>query len=230
VLAHVRTDPVRSWLEPKPAGGYRRMAGLSGRDAAAWDAVAGRVAEVLEPRLDRRVLASRAVVHAGGWRPVDLGPSLRRARRRARQLTGAARFVVLTDVAAFYPSVTPVALHGTLRRMAPAEASLAAAMAESWASEGYAGLPIGPPGSAVLANAVLDPVDRALAGVPFLRWVDDYLIGAGSERAAFRILERIDEALAPLGLRRAEAKTAVLDGGEAQRWPGRASTGAIPKR
>jgi hypothetical protein len=66
-------------------------------------------------------------------------------------------------------------------------------------------------------------VDRALANVDFLRWVDDYLVAAPSERAAAEILERLDEALAGLGLRRAMAKTRILQGGRSITWPGGAS-------
>jgi len=220
VLAHVRTDPVTPWLAPKPAGGHRRMARLSSRDAAAWHHVAGRVAEVLEPRLDPRVLANRTEVARQRWRLAPLGPALDGARRRAGELAREARFVVRTDVAAFYPSVTPRVLHRALAPMCSQEARSAAGMLDGWGSEGYGGLPIGPPGSAVLANAVLASVDRALANVPFLRWVDDYLVAAPSERAAAEILERVDEALAGLGLRRAMAKTRILVGRRNITWPG----------
>ncbi|HEV3475331.1 MAG TPA: RNA-directed DNA polymerase [Actinomycetota bacterium] len=228
MLATVRTDPIQTWLEPKRNGGHRRMAGLSAPDAAAWDALAGRVALALEPRLDPRVVANRARFDSEGWRLADLRPALKRARRRARRLARTARYLIHTDVAAFYPSVTPSTLHARLRRLAPAEGRLAAAMVDGWGSEGYAGLPIGPPGSAVIANAVLVPVDRVLADTSFLRWVDDYLIGAESERAAVEILERLDEALARLGLRRSEAKTSLIEGGQALTWPGLAST--APRR
>ena len=82
-------------------------------------------------------------------------------------------------------------------------------MLEGWGSSGYEGLPIGPPGSAVLAEAVLAEVDDALRPLPFLRWADDYLISVPSERAAGEALERLDAALARVGLRRSRPKTAV---------------------
>jgi hypothetical protein len=199
------------------------MAGLSSRDAAAWHRLAGQVSEVFEPRLDPRVLANRTKGARERWRLAPLGPALDGARRRAGELVREARFVVRTDVAAFYPSVTPRVLHGVLARMSPQEAGTAAAMLDGWGSEGYGGLPIGPPGSAVLANAVLASVDRGLADVDFLRWVDDYLVAAPSEPAAVEILERLDEALAGLGLRRAMSKTRILQGRRSITWPGGAS-------
>lgn len=138
-------------------------------------------------------------------------------------MAGATTFVVRTDVADFYPSVTPRVLHGALGRRCPQEARHAADMLDGWGSEGYGGLPIGPPGSAVLANAVLASVDQALANVPFLRWVDDYLVATPSERAAAEILDRLDEALAGLGLRRAMAKTRIFERVRSITWPGGAS-------
>jgi hypothetical protein len=67
-----------------------------------------------------------------------------------------------------------------------------------------------------MANAVLAPVDAALDGFRFLRWVDDYLVAASSEREAEEALERMDHALAGLGLLRSEPKTRI--GADAETW------------
>jgi hypothetical protein len=77
---------------------------------------------------------------------------------------------------------------------------------------GLLGLPVGPDGSAVLANAVLVRVDLALraAGVDHLRWVDDVVAVATGPEHASRILSLVDEALAGLRLERNEAKTRVV--------------------
>jgi hypothetical protein len=88
---------------------------------------------------------------------------------------------------------------------------LAGEMIDGWSDHGYPGLPIGPVGSAVLANAVLVGVDRALHSLRFVRWVDDYVIGVPSEGAAGGILERMDHCLAGLGLRRSARKTRILE-------------------
>lgn len=127
-----------------------------------------------------------------------------------------------TDVAAFYPSVTPSVMFRSLRRAdTPVDdARTAADMLAGWGSEGYPGLPIGPPGSAVLGNAVLIAVDEALEPMLFLRWVDDYLVGVTSERQAAEATERLDEALSGLDLRRSSAKTALLDRVREVRWLG----------
>jgi len=204
-------------------GGLRRMAVLTARDARAWHRLAGRVAEAIEPGLGAQVLANR--VHSAGsvWTLEPVGSALATARRFAARMPPG--IIVRTDVAAFYPSVTPAVLFTTLGRIGAAteDARTAADMVDGWGSEGYPGLPIGPPGSAVLANAVLVEVDAALEGVPFLRWVDDYLIALRTESRVPRLLERLDEALDELGLRRSRPKTQVTD--QFASWPGAGTSG-----
>jgi len=204
------TDPVEVYEVAKPGGGIRHMARLSPRDAATWNALGAQVAPILERRMDARVLANRATRRGWTWRPADAGPALERARQ-ARSANAGQRAALATDVRSFYGSVRPEVLHTALVRAGAGRpaADLAAGMVEAWGI----GLPIGPDGSALLANAVLIPVDGALAGTPFLRWVDDYLLPASFP------LERLDEALEAVGLERSPEKTAPLDTDDP--WPSR---------
>jgi Reverse transcriptase (RNA-dependent DNA polymerase) len=201
------------------------MAVLSGRDAGRWRQLGQRVAEVLEPILGPRVLAGRWLRSGREWRTEALGPALGRARRGAERLVAGSSVVVRTDVRDFYPSIGPSSLYRCLRRVGlPAEdANTASAMLEGWGSDGYAGLPVGPPASSVLSNAVLAPVDQALGDGPWLRWCDDLLIGVRSVADADRVLERLDIELAGLGLDRSGPKTHVLEG-TTVRWPGAGSS------
>ena len=219
-----RVDPIEDYFIPKPAGGSRRMASLSPRDDEVWHLLGGRVADVVEPQLSRRGLANRADVRRGAWEPGPLGPALRRARRHAESLGRRSPVLVRADVRAFYPSVTPTVLFRSLRDTHLQAAAEAATMVEGWGSEGYAGLPIGPPASAVLANVVLSHVDDALGDVPLLRWVDDYLIATRDERQAVETIERLDEALDALDLVRAPEKTHLTEGRTLLTWPGAASS------
>jgi Reverse transcriptase (RNA-dependent DNA polymerase) len=203
------------------------MALLSERDAATWHHLAGRIASALEPRLDRRVIANRAHVRTQAWRLEPVGSALRRARSLSGELAEEGPIVLRTDVSAFYPSVPPPVLARSLRQLGvdTGDIRLAADLLDGWGSGGYPGLPIGPPGSAVLANAVLRPVDLALDRTPWLRWVDDYLIAARSEAHVHRLLERIDERLGRLGLARSSRKTHVAPRGPGL-WPGPCSPGS----
>ena len=74
---------------------------------------------------------------------------------------------------------------------------------------GVEGLPVGPDASAVLANAVLAQVDRALrdAGIEHLRWVDDVVLSGGDIAAALSVFRT---ALASIGLRANETKTRIM--------------------
>ncbi|MGH2684213.1 MAG: RNA-directed DNA polymerase [Actinomycetota bacterium] len=217
----VRVDPIASYRIPKPSGGTRVMARLTAHDAARWESAAASAAPAIEARLGPAILGNRVRPGSGTLRLRPLDASLTAARRAAARLARDSSVVIRTDVASFYPSITPTVLADGLRETTgPADARLAAGMVEGWGSEGYTGLPIGPDGSAVLANAILAPVDRALAGVPFLRWVDDYLVAVLSERQAEEVLERLDLALDRLGLRRSLPKTRRLEGGRSLPWPG----------
>lgn len=199
------------------------MAILTPRDTRAWHRLAGRVAEAIEPGLGAQVLANRVRSPGPVWTLEPVGSALARARRFAARMPPG--IIVRTDVAAFYPSVTPTVLYTTLGRIGAAteDARAAANMLDGWGSKGHPGLPIGPSGSAVLANAVLAEVDAALEGVAFLRWVDDYLIALRTESGVSRLLQRLDEALDNLGLLRSQPKTQVTD--QSASWPGKGTSG-----
>ncbi len=55
------------------------------------------------------------------------------------------------------------------------------------------GTPQGGPASPLLANILLDDLDKELEkrGLPFVRYADDFAIFAKSERAAQRIMESV---------------------------------------
>ncbi len=204
-----RVDPIYSFWGPKPRGGVRRFALLSSRDAAAWEGLTGRVASALEPRLYRGVVANRALFTPNGWRLESTEVALRRARTLAPNQGVALH----TDVEEFYASVDPSIVARCLGEadVSAEDARRAGTMLEGWGEAGYPGLPVGPPGSAILANAVLRAVDEVV-GSPFLRWVDDYVIPIPTEKAAAEVLERIDTRLTSLGLRRSAAKTDIREG------------------
>lgn len=209
ISTRVRPDPIRSFLSPKPRGGWRTFAILSDRDQRTWNYLAGRVASILEPRLDPRVAANRTVVAAAVWGLEDLGTAMGRARAIAPR----SGLLLRTDVEEFYPSIAPEVLVRALAEVGVPrqESRLAGQLIDGWSESGYRGLPIGPVGSAVLANAVLASVDAAMGSLHFVRWVDDYLFAVPSEGAITRILDRLDVSLERLHLRRSVPKTELLD-------------------
>lgn len=65
---------------------------------------------------------------------------------------------------------------------------------------------------------MLGSVDDSLEPRPFLRWVDDYLVGVCSERDALEVTSILDEALGALGLARSEPKTGLIEAARRIRW------------
>jgi hypothetical protein len=198
------------------------MAILSERDARTWQDLADQVAIDLEPRLRASVMANRTLVSPAGVSRVPFPAELSRARCVASRLAARHPVVIRTDVRSFYPSVTPSTMFASLQDLSVDRrtAGDVARMLEGWGSEGYAGLPIGPPGSAVLANAVLAEVDEKLGAWPTLRWVDDYLVGVADEALVSRVLETLDQALEEHSLERSVAKTSIDEGRSRFVWLG----------
>ncbi|MGZ8598910.1 MAG: RNA-directed DNA polymerase [Actinomycetota bacterium] len=196
---------------------------LAGRYAALVAAVAGRVEAALSPA----VVANRVAAHSVAPPSIRLRP-WRAERswfsRRLATLADAAPSLVVTDVVDCYATIAPGVVEASLSRLGCGSAASAAVSSflRGLARHGVRGLPVGPHASAVLANAVLARVDRALdaAGVAHVRWVDDIVAGVEDAGHARRVIAIIDEALTALGLRRHPGKTGLLDATEVHTWGG----------
>lgn len=211
----------RTYTIPKAGGGVRVMTELGQPDAERWDALARQTCLRIERSLGPEVLGNRFSIEDGRLQPFV--PALRSARAAARRLSTGADATLRTDVRAFYPSVTPSLVNRSLTRVGVerSAAAAAAALMTRWETHDVAGLPIGPPPSAVFANAVLTVVDAALRArnLPFVRWVDDYLIGLRGQEPA-DVLDMLDTTLAGMGLARAPGKT-IVGSGPVTNWLGR---------
>jgi hypothetical protein len=178
-------------------------------------AVALRVEAVLGPR----VLANRTAVADPGPPRLELEPWLPARRRfaaRAQRLGRRSGALLSVDVRDCYGSIGPDLVDRVLRDLAcPSDAVQAVGrVLRDIGDHGVSGLPVGPEPSAVLANAVLAPVDRALvgAGMVHLRWVDDFWVFAPDPASAVTALPLLERALDAIGLRLAPEKTRLLDG------------------
>jgi hypothetical protein len=123
-----------------------------------------------------------------------------------REATRGTAFAV-ADVRDCYASISPE----TIGAILGPEAAHAVAVLRHLRERGVRGLPVGPDASAILANATLSRVDRAIrrAGVRHLRWVDDFVLWgeAGDVR---RALAALDTAAAEIGLDLHRGKTRLL--------------------
>jgi hypothetical protein len=198
-------EAMRSELVPKPGGGTRLLTHLGERDRRLFDRAVAAVVPAVERELASGVMANRARAGVPGvelqsWPSARLG--FRREVEAAAVASGA---VFMGDVADCYASIPAVAVERALAGLGVDGHDVAgvSSVLRSFEERGVRGLPVGPAPSAVLANAVLAPVDRALreaADGPTFRWVDDVVAFASGRRAAERIAGAFHRALEDAGL------------------------------
>jgi hypothetical protein len=216
--ARAERRPPELVVVPKPGGGVRWLAILGPADDAVYRRAVRRLSEMIERVLGPEVVANR----------VATGPGLRlrpwRSERRtfvrsSRSLLGTGAVVVKADVRECYPSIRSEMVERALIGLGAWRSDVIAVwrILDRFGGDGIAGLPIGPDPSAVLANAVLVTADDAVraAGGRHVRWVDDVWAIARNERHADELLDRLRRDLAAIGLSLNEAKTRILDRGEA---------------
>lgn len=194
------------------AGAERRLVQLDAETRERFVGLVAASAGAVETSLSEAVVANRL----RSWRvePPELRLRPWRAERRifAARLVALARrgeAVAFVDVRRCFDSISAERVGETLRGLGVAAAGEVERLLLALRPEGVRGLPVGPDPSAVLANAVLTPVDRALerAGIPHLRWVDDVVMAAADPEAALDVAR---SALGRIGLRLNERKTRVV--------------------
>lgn len=102
------------------------------------------------------------------------------------------RFVVLADVADFYPRIYSHPLKNSLSELTKKRdhVECVSRFLMSWNFTVSYGIPVGPSACRILAELVLDDIDRGLLAenAIFCRYVDDYRIFCKSEREAYERL------------------------------------------
>jgi len=198
-----RPGPLSRRPIPKADGRTRWLAVPSVRDRVAQGAAAAVLGEAFDGRLAEGSFAyrpGRSVEHAAGL-------------VTAFRLQGFVH-VLDGDIADFFDGVPHAAVIACLRPHVDIRVRrlvglwLAGFGRRRWIRAAR-GLAQGSPISPLLANLVLDPVDRALSGgrVRFVRYADDFLLMARSRPAAEAAGRRLVAELAALGLSLNPAKT-----------------------
>jgi RNA-directed DNA polymerase len=171
------------------------------------------ILQVLQPRFDPTFSE-----HSYGFRP---GRSAHDAVRAAQDyVQEGRRFVVDLDLEKFFDRVHHDVLMGRLAKRIADQRLLAlirryltaGVLAGGVTKERHEGTPQGGPLSPLLANVLLDEVDRELdkRGHAFVRYADDCKVYVRSRRAGERVFELLRRLYGRLRLQINEAKSAVV--------------------
>lgn len=199
---------VKRTLIPKRGGGMRQLGIPTVLDRFVQQLILQVLQSIFDPTFSE---------HSHGFRP---GRRAHDAVRKAQQyIQGGRRWVVDVDLEKFFDRVNHDVLMGKLQNRVTDRRMLgiihrylkAGIMADGVAVERHEGTPQGGPLSPLLANVLLDEVDKELErrGHCFVRYADDCNVYVRSRRAGDRVLAALRQRYAKLRLQINEEKSAV---------------------
>ena len=121
-------------------------------------------------------------------------------QKHSRNLADTHQFVVVTDIADFYPRIYLHRLEGASSASLPALPDHAKAIVnlfKGWNQRVSYGIPVGNSPSRLLAEIVIDDIDRTLLAeeMIFTRYVDDFRIFCDFRQEAYKCLVKLANVL-----------------------------------
>lgn len=139
-------------------------------------------------------------------------------RQKSFNLSGEYKYVVVTDIADFYPRIYHHRLENALNRLSCVGdiPKRIMTLLGSFSKNVSYGLPVGGPASRILSELCLDSTDKMLLRnrVKFCRYADDYSIFCNDKTDAYRLLVKLSESLFNEGLVLQKNKTKILTSDE----------------
>jgi hypothetical protein len=226
-LLNWKVRPSRRCLSPKATLGFRISTQIDPIDALLFNSLVYEIGKDIE--LARDPIEKKAV-HSyrfkpdgnGGMYDPLFGPES--FRQRCRELVGerGTKWVVLADIADFYPRIYSHPLENSLAACtaSSSHATVIGRMLNSWNYSASYGIPVGPSASRLLAELVIGDVDASMLsdGLKLCRFVDDYRIFCSTKKDAYQALARLANVLFENhGLTLQQSKTQIVSREEFRR-------------
>lgn len=212
--------PWRKMLSPKHGLGFRVATQLDPLDTLLICALVYEVGTELEgvrvPAGESRVFGYRYLPTADG-QLYDASYNYESFRIRSLELAAhpATSFVVMTDIADFFPRLYSHPMENALRAAtaAPDHARVITKLVSAWNMGVSYGVPVGPSPFRLISEVTIGDIDLALLaeGINFCRFSDDYRFFVSTERQAREALAFVANTLVRNhGLTLQESKTEVV--------------------
>jgi hypothetical protein len=215
-----QTRPFRRCLVPKHRYGFRLATQLDPLDMLFYLALCLEVGEQIEqyrlPTKEKIAFSYRFARDDSNFLMFRHNSGYSQFQEYSGELAQQYSFVVLADIADFYPRIYLHRLENALSSAAsslPTHAKAITQLIKGWNYNVSYGIPVGNNPSRVLAELVIDDVDRTLfaENVIFTRFVDDYRIFCNSKQEAYQCLARLANILYEMhGLTLQSQKTKIL--------------------
>jgi hypothetical protein len=220
-----KTRPFRRCLVPKQRYGFRLATQLDPVDTIFYFCLmmeAGENIEKARLSIDKKISFSyRFAPDNKDYLVFDKTIGYPEFQKYSGELAKKYSFVVLTDIADFYTRIyhhrLENALNSSLKSL-PNHAKAIQGLMRNWNQSVSYGIPVGNIPSRLIADLVIDDVDRLLLseGIVFTRFVDDYRIFCNSRQEAYKNLSKLANALYDTqhGLTLQAQKTKILPSDE----------------